>query len=172
MILKKIKEKSNKKYIERWLKSRVVSSVKGKVKSLGVIFNVDEKDDFDRFKTLASDLEIKENKINIIGFTKDEKREVGMWDTVYNPKDFGWKDIIKNQDLQHFINTEFDLLVSYYTDECTELKLITATSKAQFKAGILQTDERFNDLIIKTPINDIKSFTNELIKYLKILNKF
>jgi len=95
-----------------------------------------------------------------------------MWDSVYNPKDFGWKDNVKNQELQQFIDTDFDLLINYYTKENIGLKLITASSKAKMKVGILQTDERFNDLIIKTDIKDIKTFTSELIKYLKILNKF
>jgi len=158
MILKGFKEKSNKKYIEKKLK--------------GVIFSKDEKDDFDRFKVLASDLEIKTNRITIIAFTEDEKSESGMWDSVYNPKDFGWKDNVKNQELQQFIDTDFDLLINYYTKENIGLKLITASSKAKMKVGILQTDERFNDLIIKTDIKDIKTFTSELIKYLKILNKF
>ncbi len=172
MILKGFKEKSNKKYIEKRLKNRVVHSSKGKVQSLGVVFSFDEKDDFDRFKVLASDIEIKSNKINIIAFTEDVNSESGMWDAIYNPKDFGWKDVIKNQDLKQFIDADFDLLISYYTKENTELKLITAASNAKLKVGVLQTDERFNDLIIKTDIKDIKTFTNELIKYLKILNKF
>jgi len=172
MILKGFKEKSNKKYIEKKLKNRILQSSQGKINSLGVIFSKDEKDDFDRFKVLASDLEIKTNRITIIAFTEDEKSESGMWDSVYNPKDFGWKDNVKNQELQQFIDTDFDLLINYYTKENIGLKLITASSKAKMKVGILQTDERFNDLIIKTDIKDIKTFTSELIKYLKILNKF
>lgn len=172
MILKGLKEKSNKKYIEERLKKRIVYSSKGKVQTLGVIFSHDEKDDFDQFKVLASNLGIKANKINIIAFTEDLNSESGIWNTIYNPKDFGWNAVIKNQELKEFIEADFDLLINYYTKENTELKLITAASKAKLKVGILQTDERLNDLIIKTDIKDIKIFTNELIKYLKILNKF
>ncbi len=171
MILKGFKEKSNKKYIEERLKNRIVNSSEGKIQTLGVVFSQDEKDDFDRFKVLASDLEIKSNGINIIAFTEDVNKERGLWDAIYNPNDFGWKNIIKHQELKQFIDAHFDLLISYYTKENTELKLITAASNAKLKVGILQTDERFNDLIIKTDIKDINTFTSELIKYLKILNK-
>jgi len=44
-------------------------------------------------------------------------------------------------------------------------------SEAAFKIGIYQEDERLNDLIIKTQPKDLKTFKNELIKYLSILNK-
>jgi len=52
-----------------------------------------------------------------------------------------------------------------------DLKIATARSKAQFKIGILQTDTRLNDLIIKTNINEFDVFKNEVFKYLTILNK-
>ncbi len=171
MIFKRLKERSNKKYIEKRLKNRIVHSDKSKVESLGVIFSYDENDNFDRFKTLTADLEIKSTKTSIVAFTEDVNSESGMWESIYNPKDFGWKNNIKSKGLKEFINYEFDMLISYYTKENTELKLITAASKAKLKVGILQTDERFNDLIIKTDTKDIKTFTEVLIKYLKILNK-
>ena len=44
-------------------------------------------------------------------------------------------------------------------------------SKAEFKVGILQTDERINDLIIKTKLKEFDVFKEELFKYLTILNK-
>jgi hypothetical protein len=48
---------------------------------------------------------------------------------------------------------------------------MTAFSKAKFKIGILQTDERLNDLILKTNIKQHEVFKEEVLKYLTILNK-
>ena len=48
---------------------------------------------------------------------------------------------------------------------------MTAKSKAQFKIGILQSDERLNDLIIKTNTNELNVFKKEVFKYITILNK-
>ena len=73
--------------------------------------------------------------------------------------------------MQSFLDTKFDALISYYTKDELELKLITALSKSKFKIGILQTDERLNDLIIKSNISEFNVFKNELFKYLTILNK-
>lgn len=89
----------------------------------------------------------------------------------FDPKDFGWGGTIKNTELQSFLDTEFDVLISYYAKDQLELKLLTALSQAKFKIGILQTDERLNDLIIKTDISEFNVFKDELIKYLTILNK-
>jgi len=48
---------------------------------------------------------------------------------------------------------------------------MTAISQAKFKIGILQSDERLNDLIIYTKIKEFNVFENEVFKYLTILNK-
>ena len=78
---------------------------------------------------------------------------------------------IKNIELQSFLNTKFDALISYYTKENLELKLLTARSKAKFKIGILRSDDRLNDLIIKTNLKEFDVFKAEVHKYLSILKK-
>ena len=61
--------------------------------------------------------------------------------------------------------------MSYYKNETPELDLITAASKANLKVGLSRKDERLYDLIIDVNPKDIKTFKNELKKYLNILNK-
>ena len=51
------------------------------------------------------------------------------------------------------------------------MPLLTATSKAEFKIGIQQTDERLNDFILKTKLKDFYLFKRELVRYLNILKK-
>ena len=171
MILKGFKEKSNKKYLNKLLSERQLEVADGDVESLGVILNIDEIDNFDMFKNLASVFNVRSNKLKIIAFSKNLKDDLKTWDDCFNPKDFGWKGSVKNPELQRFLDTEFDVLVSYYLTEALELKLITAKSKAKLKIGILQSDERLNDLIIKTNLKEFDLFKNEAFKYLKILNK-
>jgi hypothetical protein len=48
---------------------------------------------------------------------------------------------------------------------------MTALSKGKFKIGILQSDERLNDLIIKTKLTQFDLFKAEVFKYLSILKK-
>nr|WP_245750644.1 hypothetical protein [Algibacter pectinivorans] len=157
--------------MNKLLTNREVSVNNSEVVSLGVIINVDEFDDFEVFDKLADYIKIRPNRMKIIAFSSGKKESLLSWDDCYNPKDFGWKGAIKNAELQTFLNKEFDVLISYYEKEILELKLITAESKAKFKIGILQTDERLNDLIIKTNLKQFDLFKEEVFKYLTILKK-
>lgn len=171
MILKGFKEKSNKKHLNKILSLRHLNVTTDKIKSLGVVLHIDEIDDFDWFRSLAEELDIHPNNFKIISYSSNDEGNQSSWDVCFNEKDFGWRGKIKNVELQLFIDTKFDALISYYTGEDLELKLITAKSQAQFKIGIFQTDERLNDLIIKTDLNKCDAFKKELFKYLTILNK-
>ena len=171
MILKAFKEKSNIKCLNRLISERHVNIDDSRIKSLGVILNVDEVVDLELFRELAGYIHVRPNKFKIIAFSANKKEKQYAWDVCFNPNDFGWKGQIKNIELQTFLDTKFDVLISYYTQEQLELKLLTALSKAQLKVGVLQTDKRLNDLIIKTKIKEFNVFKAELYKYLTILNK-
>ena len=171
MILKGFKKKSNKKYLNKLLSKRHVNVTSSKIESLGVVLNIDEFDDFESFRKLVDFIKIRANRLKIIAFSENKKDDLNSWDDCFNPKDFGWNGIVNNIELQSFLNKDFDVLISYYQQDVLELKLITASSKSKFKVGILQADERLNDLIIKTDIKEFKVFKNEIFRYLTILNK-
>ena len=171
MILQSFKEKSNKKYLSSILKTRSVVYDDNKIDSLGIILNIDEANDLELLKTLATNMRVRPNKLNVIAFTSNKTETTYSWDVCFNPKDFGWNGKIKNIELQSFLDTKFDALISYYSEDILELKMLTAKSKAKFKIGILQTDKRLNDLIIKTNLKEFKVFKNEILKYLHIFNK-
>jgi hypothetical protein len=171
MFLKAFKENSNKKYLNKLLSKRQVNIDNSKVESLGVIINLEETDDFNLFKPLATKLKIHPNNFKVIGFLRDKNVNLNAWDLCFDEKDFGWKGEIKNIELKSFLDKKFDVLINYYLTEDLELKLMTAASQANFKIGILQSDERLNDLIIKTKIKEFNVFENEVFKYITILNK-
>ncbi|GAA4269608.1 DUF6913 domain-containing protein [Hyunsoonleella aestuarii] len=171
MILKGFKEKSNKKYLNKILLNRYVYVDNSKIKSLGVILNIDEVDDFERFRSLAAYINVRPNRLKVIAYSPTKSEKPNFWEVCFNPKDIGCRGAIKNIELQSFLDTPYDALISYYTSEELELKLLTGLSKAKFKIGILQTDSRLNDLIIKTKVNEFNVFKKELFKYLTILNK-
>lgn len=170
-ILKGFKEKSNKKHLNKILDSRESLFDDSKIKSLGIIFCIEEMGDFEIFRNLASALNVMPNKVKIIAYTQSIKDAPNFWDTYYHSEDFGWNGNIKNVELQTFLDTKFDALISYYESDILELKLLTALSKAKFKIGILQSDHRINDLIIKTSLKEFRLFKSELVKYLFTLKK-
>lgn len=171
MFLKRFKEKSNKKYLNQLLAARKVAVNNNKVSSIGVILNSNEFSDLESFRKFFKDIDIKANRTKIISFVDDEKSITNTWDSYFYPKQFGWNAKITNVDLEEFINTPFDVLISFYTKTNTELDLVTSMTKANFKIGISDKDSRLYDLIIHTNTSNLKLFTKEVVKYLKQLNK-
>ena len=171
MFLKVFKDNSNQKYINKLLALRKAAVDSRKISSIGVILNFDEFKDLEAFRTYLKELGIKPNKTKIINFNKEDKEVDFHWETYFTPKDFGWKGKINNVELQTFIETEFDALIGFYKDDILELNSIVAQSKANFKIGLSNTDQRLYDLIIDVKPDQFGVFKEELKKYLTVLNK-
>jgi hypothetical protein len=171
MILKAFKEKSNQKYVNNLLNTRVPAVNSNKVKTVAVLLSASEFHEFEVFRVYFKALGLSSPKHKIIAFTLDDKLEHNKWNTHYSPKDFGWKGKIKDRDLQNFIDEPYDVLICYYKNELSQLKQITAASNANLKVGISIKDERLYDLIIDVSLKEINVFKQELKKYLNILNK-
>lgn len=171
MFLKRFKENSIKKYMDQLLAARKVAVNSNKVSSVGVILNSNEFSDLESFRKFSKQVGINANRTKIISFINDEKSITNSWDSFFYPKQFGWNGKISNVDLEVFINTPFDILISFYAKPNLELDLVTTLTKANLKIGITDKDSRLYDLIIHTKTNDLQLFTKEVVKYLKQLNK-
>ena len=171
MILKRFKEKSNQKFINRLIDFRVPEISSNKIESVGIVVNLSEFDDFEMFRIFFEELKLNPNKVKIAGFTDDPKLVEFSNELLYSEKQIGWRGKIKDNGLKTFINTPFDVLISYYKNDNLELNLISALSKANFKVGISNNDERLHDLILEVDTKEIDIFKQEFIKYLTILKK-
>ena len=171
MFFKRLKRKSNLKYINNILNGRKASADDRPIKSVGVIFNQEEFKNYDQIRSLFKGIGINENRVKFITFIDDEKSRPNGWDAYFYPENFGWKGKIEGADLVDFVNEPFDALISYYQSDDLELNMVTTMSKANFKIGISNKDERLYDFIINIAPNQINIFKNELIKYLKVFNK-
>ena len=171
MILKGFKQKSNQKFINKLVSFRLAEVSSNKLESVGIVLNLSEFDDFEPFRIFFGELKLNPNKIKIVGFTDDPKLTESSIELLYSDKQIGWRGRIKNNELQSFLNTPFDALISYYRNDNLELNLITALSKANFKVGLSNKDERLHDLILDVETKDFDVFKQEFIKYLTILKK-
>ncbi|WP_159024172.1 hypothetical protein [Formosa sp. L2A11] len=170
MILKGFREKSNKKYFNKMLANRKVSNTSKPIESLGVILNIDEVSNIEAIKSMSKFLNIRPNSFKIIAYSEAEQVEA-MEFPCYSPKDIGWGGKIKNIELDMFLKTKFDALISYYFTDNLDLKVLTAAANADFKIGVLQEEQRLNDLIINVNPEAIEVFKKELLKYLSILKR-
>ncbi|TYB77377.1 hypothetical protein ES676_03535 [Bizionia saleffrena] len=171
MFLKRFREKIHKKHINSELRRREILKPKTPVQRVGIIVNSEECFNLDWNTELSSLFPMAKPKIDIILFSEASKKNETAEAVIYNASDIGWNGTIKNEELKTFIDTKFSLLISYYTTNHTLLRLLTASSKAAFKVGLLKEDQRLNDLIIHTELPAFTTFNTELIKYLKILKR-
>ena len=111
------------------------------------------------------------NSIRILVYRDTINTKETYSEYTFNGNSLNWDGTIKDEVINEFIETEFDLLISYYEIEKAILLLITNNSKAKFKVGFSSIDKRLHHLMISTAIENHTVFVNELCKYLKILNK-
>ena len=74
------------------------------------------------------------------------------------------------QYLNKFLNRRFDILFNLYNKNSL-LSLLSILSKANFRLGLIDTDNRLNDLIINLSPTNSKLFIEESVKYINIIFK-
>ncbi|QOG01495.1 hypothetical protein [Flavobacterium sp. MDT1-60] len=167
MFLNYIKEFFVKKSLKNNLhivKNEVFTS---NVQTIGLL--IDESK-FSHSKELAKELVlhgIASENIKIVAYRDkfDKKKEYSR--LTFGEKHITWRAESTEEFLTEFIETEFDLLISYYEIEKPILMLTTAKSKAKFKVGFSSVDKRLNRWMIDTEMGNYKLFVSELFKYLK-----
>lgn len=171
MIFNRLKQKSNQKFLNKVLNHAQASVNNKKIETVGILLNFKEFNDNEALIEFFISVGLKRKNIKIITYLNQEKEIPNSWDTFYYSKDFGWSGKINNKGLAEFVNTKFDALLGYYNTKMFELDVVSALSKANFKIGIENHNERLFDFIIKLNAKDITTFKKEVLMYLKKLNK-
>ena len=110
---------------------------------------------------------IDSDKIEMVVYRSKFKNKETYLLPTFGKKQINWKGDVTIDFLTEFIETEFDLLISYYNIQKPVLKLVTSKSKAKFKVGFASIDKDLNHWMIDTPLENYKLFVSELFKYLK-----
>ena len=106
-------------------------------------------------------------KIKIIAYRRKFKKQKTYSKPTFGKKNINWKGELTEPFLKEFIETEFDLLISYYDVENIALMMVTSKSKARFKVGFSSVNTRLNRWMFNTAMEEYKLFVSELFKYLK-----
>ena len=64
--------------------------------------------------------------------------KLNRWDSYFEAKDFGWNGVVNNLDFIEFIDSEFDILISYYRKNKLELNLQPPVQKPNLKLEYLR----------------------------------
>ncbi|MBG7613063.1 hypothetical protein IU405_12470 [Polaribacter sp. BAL334] len=89
----------------------------------------------------------------------------------FTEKDIDWNGEIQKTDFRDFLDEPFDLLIGYFDTKNIFLELAVLKSKATFKVGFSDVNQRLYDMEIAEIPSKIDNFLNELKKYLVILKK-
>ncbi len=170
MILKGLKRNAIKKSIEAHLQKRNASpSGISNLNTLAVLIDASQSVNILSLVKLANELGVKSDKLKVMGYKEEKDIEDDKDAAYYNDKSFAVNGSIKSKSLQDFINKDYDVLISFYPEDKMELNYVAAASKSKLKVGFAEVDNRINDLIIGSAVNNTNLFIKELKKYLKIL---
>jgi hypothetical protein len=170
-MLEKLKKRSIKKRIERYVALRDTSGRNTSLQTLGVLVDEGLIPDLYLFEDLPASLGVHPNKFRLFSFLEVKKKLPSIRQNQINNKDFSFKGQVKNNNALEFVEFPFDVLIGYYRGKNVFLDQLMAMSKARFKVGFKGGDPRLFDLILEQPPEDFKLFKRELKKYLQILNK-
>ena len=171
MFYRILKEFFLKKVVSKGLLGYKLEDSEDKIKTIGIL--VDESESFNReailkeLKSYNLDLET----IDVLVFKEKIKAKEVIEEPFYTLKDLSLSGKVNKVEVQKFIDANFDLLINFYEEPKASLNVIAKKSKAKFKVGLSTIDKRINHLIIDSDLENVKVFTSELIKYLRILNK-
>ena len=173
MILKSLKEKAIDKLIRRELQREHQRQFAGpgEITSLAIIINYDKLADFRPLMKLASALSVANDHVHILGHVEKVHKSVNYLIPVFSESSVKTNGLVKSVEVQDFLARNYDLLINYYTDENSVMKLMSVLAKASFKVGISQEMSAYNDLTVLTGETDFDGFQTELVKYLTILSK-
>ena len=170
-MLKSLQRRYLLKKTERNLKTRDLSKLNNKVITLGFLVDEDFFNDFEKLYAISEKMGLHHKDVKIFTFMNVKKKLPSLRQNHINNKEFSWKGIIQNQNANDYLEKPLDVLVGYYKGQNCFLDLMISKSKANFKVGFKGVDDRLYDLIIDVNPLQVNKFGEELIKYLKVLNK-
>jgi hypothetical protein len=168
----KFKQKSGLKYLERELKT-FPESVEKKpgIRTLGVIVDLEQFKEEERFFELVESLRLKPNALKVIGYRAFYDKNSPYATPVFSDKDLGWKGAIENSYALEFLSRPYDVLINYFDQPGLLLHLMSIKTKAGLRVGFKGVDPVYNDLILESPLNDFETFKSEMKKYLSLLKQ-
>ncbi len=145
-------------------------------KSVGILYCIDSKTNFDRIKQYISDLSNRNLKVYALGFVK-KPEEIGITYfgqgnfNFFSEKHIGKTGKIKEVCISDFINADIDLVINFTTSNNFYLEYVFALSKAKFKVSSI-IDCKYSDLNINYDRSkDLNYFISQVDHYMSTIKK-
>lgn len=89
----------------------------------------------------------------------------------FTEKDIDWAGKVKDVSLESFLENPFDLLIGYFNVPNLYLEYFALKSKADFKIGFANVNDKLFDLVVSEDPKNADSFIEVIKKYLELLHK-
>jgi hypothetical protein len=148
-----------------------------KIKTVGIIFDATNTDDYDIVKRYVVYLREHLKKVKVLGFFSARQIPELTYSKLeydfFSAKELNWFGRPDSAVIRNFIEEEYDLLIDLNIHDHFPLKYIAALSKAKFKVGKFDEDEfDIHDLMIDADnTKTIKYFLRQIDTYITMLNK-
>ena len=170
-MLEKLKHNSLRKQTERNLSKRDISQRNTPLKHLGFLIDEAFFNDFETLNKFGIEIGLQPKNIKQFTFIETRKKFPSLRSNQISNKEFNWRGEIQNENAREFLDIRFDVLIGIYSGNQDFLDAMMAESKAKFKIGFNDADDRLFDLILTFDLKKPELFKAEITKYLKILNK-
>lgn len=171
MFLNFLKDFAAKKIVNRNLAGEKSQPLDGKVETVGILIDESVFLKKDALIDALVAAGIREDYIRILAYRERIRKSDVFNYPIFSHADLNWSGLVEKSEIQAFDKVKFDLLINYFDTEKTPLMLVAQQSAAAFKVGFASVDKRLNHFMIDTTVDEHQVFTDELIRYLKILNK-
>ncbi|MDR0660994.1 MAG: hypothetical protein LBG19_09400 [Prevotellaceae bacterium] len=170
----KLKDKKGKQALEKKLhhfKRNVVFHNLDNTKTLSVLYKYESKHSADFISKLFQEFSSYGIKCEAIGFFNEKNLPLE-----YAPRashvvicqaDLAWSGIPKSEEVEKFINVEYDILLDLSRSDALIFKYIASLSKAQFKIGSVEYRNNPYDFIFIEDTNSDQSFVDQVFRFLR-----
>ncbi len=144
-------------------------------KNVGIIYDATNEHEFKTVKNFVIELKKEVPNVQTLGYV--DKNDLDGFHL--QPKEFGffckkevnWYQKPKEEAIEDFTNTDFDILIDLQLIECIPLRFILAQSKAKFKVGRrpLRVDDFYDLMLEINPYSSMSYFTEQVYIYLNMI---
>lgn len=143
-----------------------------KAKRLGLLFTMNKLDDYEAIRRFEKKLKGEGKQLSVLSFLPKQVENFDFHYDIFSGEDFSKTAKPVAENVNTFINENFDFLLCLDCDPNLYLKYILAASKAAYRIGCYgeQDDSQYFELMVRLAegdgveelINQIYHFTNKL----------
>lgn len=181
-LIKNIKLKIANKLLTAEFKAKRIqyASVKfnfDRIKTVGIIFDATNSDDFELVKRYVTYLREHLKKVRALGYFSTKNIPALTYSKLeydfFSTKELNWLYKPNSMVVTNFMNEEYDLLIDLNVKDHFPLKYITTLSKAKFKVGkYIENEIDIYDMMIDADhTQTLKYFLRQVDTYITMLNR-